>query len=265
MKIVVIGGGGFIGTRLAGRLRQGGHEVVAASPSSGVNTVSGDGLPEAMEGAHVVVDVSNSPSYDAKVALDFFFTSGNNLLAATRAAGVGHHVVLSIVGTDRMQDSGYFRGKLLQEQLVRESDRPHTIVRSTQFFEFMDGIAGFSTVDQIVRLSPAYVQPVAADDVVEFLARTAFQEPVDGVVEVAGPHSFHLNNVVGRVLAAKLDERLVIADPDARYLGARLDDRTLIPDGTAMIAPTTLEDWLSRTLPVPRAVEHGGLKAASAS
>jgi uncharacterized protein YbjT (DUF2867 family) len=264
MKIVVIGGSGLIGTRLVGRLRQGGHDVIAASPASGVNAVSGDGLPEAMEGTHVVIDVSNSPSYEAKTAWDFFFAAGNNLLAAERAAGVGHHVVLSIVGTDRMQDSGYFRAKLLQEQIVRGSDRPHTIVRSTQFFEFMDRIAGFSTVDQIVRLSPAYVQPVAADDVVEFLAKTAMQAPVNGIVEVAGPHSFHLNNVVGRVLAAKLDERLVIADPDARYLGVQLDDVALVPSGTAMIAPTTLEEWMVREIPVPGAAGHSDLKAASA-
>jgi uncharacterized protein YbjT (DUF2867 family) len=250
MKVVVIGGSGLIGSRLVGRLRHGGHEVVAASPASGINTVTGDGLPEAMEGTSVVIDASNSPSLDDAGARQFFYTSGNNLVAVERAAKVDHHIVLSIVGTDRLRDSGYYRAKLIQEQLVRESELPHTIVRSTQFFEFLDGIAGFSTVDRIVRLPPASVQPVAADDVVDALANLAVQAPINGIVEIAGPHSFRLNGIVERVLAAKFDDRLVIADPDARYFGAVLDDTMLVPAGTAVIAPTSFEDWLNRTVPM---------------
>lgn len=250
MKIVVIGGTGLLGSRLVGRLRQGGHQVIAASPASGVNTITGDGLPEAMEGAQVVIDASNSPSLEDDGARDFFLTSGSNLMAAERAAGVTHHIVLSIVGTDRLRESGYYRAKLIQEQLVRESELAHTIVRSTQFFEFLESIAGYSTVDRIVRLSPVYVQPVAADDVAEALASLAFREPVNGIVEIAGPHSFHLNGIVGRILAAKYDDRLVIADPDARYFGAVLDDTMLVPSGAAIIAPTSFEDWLNRALPL---------------
>jgi uncharacterized protein YbjT (DUF2867 family) len=251
MKIVVIGGSGLIGTRLVGRLRQGAHIVVGASPASGVNTMSGDGLPEALEGADVVVDVSNSPSHDAKAAAAFFQKSAANLLSAEQSAGVKHHVVLSIVGTDRMRASGYYRAKLTQEQIVRESGQPYSILRSTQFFEFLEQIAGYSMVDQVVRLSPAFVQPVAADDVVEMLAQLAMQPAMNGILEIAGPHSFHLNNVVARVLATKFDERLVVADPDARYFGALLNDGTLVPDGTAVIAPTSFEDWLHRIMPLP--------------
>jgi uncharacterized protein YbjT (DUF2867 family) len=249
MNIVVIGGSGLIGSRLVGRLRQGGHEVIAASPASGVNTVTGDGLPEALEGADIVIDVANSPSLDGAAAWDFFFASGNNLMAAERAAGVGHHIALSVVGTDRLQQSGYFRAKLLQEQLVRDSGRPHTIVRSTQFFEFMDRIAGPSPLAQVLRLSPAFVQPIAADDVAESLAAVAFEAPADGILEIAGPQSFHLNELVGRVLAARLDERLVVADPDAPYFGVRLSDLTLVPGHDARLARTTFEEWLIRTMP----------------
>jgi uncharacterized protein YbjT (DUF2867 family) len=249
MKIVVIGASGFIGTRLVGRLRHGAHDVVAASPASGVNTISGDGLPEAMEGAAVVIDVSNSPTYDDAPARDFFVTSGSNLMAAERAAHVAHHIVLSIVGTDRLQGSGYFRGKLIQEQIVRESGQPHTIVRSTQFFEFLERVAGYSMANQVVRLSPALVQPVAVDDVVEILAQFALLRPMNGVVELAGPHSFRLNKAVARVLESKFDDRLVVADPDAPYFGVILNEATLVPDGTAIIAPTSFEDWLRRMMP----------------
>jgi uncharacterized protein YbjT (DUF2867 family) len=249
MKILVIGGSGLIGSRLVGRLRQGGHEVIAASPATGVNTVTGDGLPEAMEGTDVVVDVANSPSLDGPTAWDFFFESGSNLMAAERASDVKHHITLSVVGTDKLQESGYFRAKLIQEQLVQESDRPYTILRSTQFFEFMDRMAGAGTVDQIVRLPPAFVQPVAADDVAETLATLALRPPVGGMVELAGPQSFHLSDLVGRVLAAKLDDRLVVADPDALYFGALLNDLTLVPSGEPIIGPTSFEDWLSREIP----------------
>ncbi len=256
MKVVVIGGSGLIGSKLVGTLRRGGHVVVAASPASGVNTVTGDGLPEAMEGADVVIDVSNPPSFDDTAARDFFYASGTNLMAAERVVGVGHHIVLSIVGTDRLQDSGYFRAKLVQEQLVRGSERPHTILRSTQFFEFLDGIADSSMVDQVVRLPVASVQPVAADDVADALAEMAFRVPVNGVVEFAGPQSYHLNHLVERVLAARLDDRLVVADPNARYFGAILDDTTLVPMGPAVIAPTSFDDWLSRRMPVVLVDRH---------
>jgi uncharacterized protein YbjT (DUF2867 family) len=249
VKIVVIGGSGLIGTKLVGRLRQGGHDVVAASPSSGVNTVTGDGLPDAMEDAQVVVDVANSPSFDGAVAWDFFFTSGHNILAAEAAAGVKHHVALSVVGTDRLLDSGYFRAKLVQEELIRESGIPYTILRSTQFFEFMGGMASANTESQIVRLSPALTQPVAADDVAETLAQISLRAPVNGIVELAGPEPFRLSDIVGRVLAVNHDERLVIADPDAKYFGVHLQERTLIPSENPYIAPTNLDAWLSRNQP----------------
>jgi uncharacterized protein YbjT (DUF2867 family) len=247
MRILIIGGSGLIGSRLVGRLRQGGHHVIAASPSTGVNTVSGDGLPEAMEGTDVVVDVANSPSFDATVAWDFFFASGHNIFAAEKAAGVKHHIALSVVGTDRLLDSGYFRAKLLQEQLAQESAIPHTIARSTQFFEFMRSIAGSNTESPLVRLSPALTQPVAADDVAETLAQIAVRPPVNGTVEVAGPEPFRLCDIVGRVLAADHDERLVIADPRASYFGVHLEERTLLPDGRPHIAPTSIDAWLSRS------------------
>jgi uncharacterized protein YbjT (DUF2867 family) len=211
-----------------------------------VNTVTGDGLPEAMEGTDVVVDVANSPTFDGAAAWDFFFTSGHNLLAAEMSSGVKHHVALSVVGTDRLQDSGYFRAKLVQEQLVEESGVPYTILRSTQFFEFMRGIAGSSIEDRVVRLSPALTQPVAADDVAEALAQIAIRSPVNSIVELAGPEPFRLTDIVGRVLASNHDERIVVADPDARYFGVHLDERTLIPAGQPRIAPTSLELWLSR-------------------
>lgn len=249
MKVVVIGGSGLIGSKLVALLRQGGHDVVAASPSSGVNTVTGDGLPEAMEDAQVVVDVANSPSFDGAVAWDFFFTSGRNIFAAEAAAGVAHHVALSVVGTDRLLESGYFRAKLVQEDLVRESGIPYTILRSTQFFEFMGGIAGSNTETRVVRLPPALTQPVAADDVAETLARLSLQAPANGIVELAGPQPFRLSDIVGRVLAVNHDERLVIADPEAKYFGVHLDERTLVPAETPWVAPTTLEAWLSRHQP----------------
>lgn len=249
MKIVVIGGSGLIGSKLVGRLRQGGHDVIAASPSSGVNTVTGDGLPEAMEDTQVVVDVANSPSFESAAAWDFFFTSGHNLLAAETAAGVKHHVALSVVGTDRLQDSGYFRAKLVQEDLVRESGLPYTILRSTQFFEFMGGIAGSNTESQVVRLSPALTQPVAADDVAEALARISLRAPTNGIVELAGPEPYRLSDIVGRVLAKVNDERLVIADPEARYFGVHLEEKTLIPATSPWVAPTSLDAWLSANTP----------------
>lgn len=250
MKIVVIGGTGLIGTKLVGRLRQGGHMVVAASPGTGVNSVTGDGLSEALEGTDVVVDVANSPSFAADAAWDFFLRSGQNLMAAESAAGVRHHVALSVVGTERLLGSGYFRAKLLQEKLVQDSGRPFTILRATQFFEFMKNIAGSSMDGQIVKLSPALVQPVAADDVAEALAGIVVRPPVNGTVELAGPQSFHLSDLVGRVLAATLDERIVIADRHASYFGVELDEKTLMPGGAPHIAPTRFETWLDATVHV---------------
>ncbi|ODT74269.1 MAG: NmrA family transcriptional regulator [Pelagibacterium sp. SCN 64-44] len=247
MKIVVIGGSGLIGSRLVGRLRQGGHFVVAASPSTGVNTVTGDGLPEAMEDAQVVIDVANSPSFEGAVAWDFFFTSCHNLFAAESAAGVRHHLALSVVGTDHLLDSGYFRAKYLQEQLIAESGVPYTILRATQFFEFMGGIAASSTQDRIVRLPPALTQPVAADDVAETLAQLAVRPPANGRLELAGPQPYRLSDVVDRVLAVNHDERLVISDPSATYFGIRIDERALIPGpGQPFIGAIGLDDWLAR-------------------
>jgi uncharacterized protein YbjT (DUF2867 family) len=250
MKIVVIGGTGLIGTKLVGRLRQFGHAVVAASPGTGVNSVTGDGLPEAMEGTDVVVDVANSPSFAADAAWDFFLRSGQNLMAAESASGVRHHIALSVVGTERLLGSGYFRAKLLQERLVRESGRPFTILRATQFFEFMKSIAGSSMDGQVVKLSPALVQPVAADDVAAALADIVVGPPVNDTVELAGPEPFHLSDLVGRILAAGLDERIVIADRHASYFGVELDDETLMPGRTPHIAQTAFETWLGSAVRV---------------
>lgn len=249
MKIVVIGGSGLIGSKVVNYLRQGGHQVIAASPSSGVNTVTGDGLPEAMEDTEVVVDVANSPAFDGATAWDFFFKSGHNLLAAESAARVKHHVALSVVGTDRLQDSGYFRAKLVQEQLIQESTIPYTILRSTQFFEFMGGIAGSNTESRIVRLSPALMQPIAADDVAQTLARISLRKPINGIIELAGPEPYRLSDIVGRVLAEVKDDRLVIADPDAKYFGVHLEEKTLIPDRDPWVAPTSLDAWLAHNTP----------------
>lgn len=251
MKVLVIGGSGLIGSRVVARLRQGGHEVIAASPSTGVNTVTGDGLFEAMDGTDVVVDVANSPSFDSAVAWDFFFNSGHNVFAAETSAKVKHHVALSVVGTEQLQDSGYFRAKQLQEQIIEESGVPYTILRATQFFEFLNGVAGFSTgEDQIVRLPPAMMQPVAADDVGETLAQLALRQPAHDRVELAGPQSYRLSDVVGRVLAVNHDERLVIADPKAKYFGVSISERTLVPVGqNPFIGAVSLDAWLARTQP----------------
>lgn len=249
MKVVVIGGTGLIGSKLVGLLREGAHEVIAASPMSGVNTVTGDGLSEAMEGAEIVIDVANSPSFESPVAWDFFFASGNNLMAVEKAAGIKHHVTLSVVGTDRMLDSGYFRAKLMQEDLVRSSGLPYTILRSTQFFEFMGGIANSNAQSQLVRLSPALVRPVAADDVAEALGEVAVTAPLYRIAEFAGPEEFRLCDAVGRVLAANHDERLVVADARAPYFGIQLQERTLLPQGEPSTAPTSLDDWIARTTP----------------
>jgi uncharacterized protein YbjT (DUF2867 family) len=263
MKIVVIGGTGLIGTKLVNKLRQSGHEVVAASPASGVNTITGEGLAEALAGAQVVVDVANSPSFEDKAVLEFFETSGRNLLAAEAAAGVGHHVALSVVGTDRLQESGYFRGRMAQENLIKASKIPCTILRSTQFFEFLNGIAESATDGQTVRLSPAFVQPVVSDDVAAALADVTLGAPVNGTVELAGPEQFRLDELVRRFLSANQDARQVVADVHARYFGAELNDQSLIPGDNPRIAPTRFEDWLDRSIPQKEVSEAGSAPRSS--
>jgi uncharacterized protein YbjT (DUF2867 family) len=249
MKIVVIGGSGLIGTKLVNKLRELGHEVVAASPTSGVNTITGEGLAEALAGAQVVVDVANSPSFEDKAVLAFFETSGRNLLAAEAAAGVGHHVALSVVGTNRLLQSGYFRAKMAQEDLIKASKVPYTILRSTQFFDFMGGIAQSATDGQTVRLSPALMQPVVSDDVAAALADVTLGAPVNGTIELAGPEQFRLDELVRRFLSANQDARQVVADVHARYFGAELNDHSLVPGDNPRIAPTRFEDWFSRSRP----------------
>lgn len=248
MKIVVIGGTGLIGSKLVARLRQGGHEVLAASPNTGVNTVTGEGLAEALAGAQVVVDVANSPSLEDEPALAFFETSGRNLLEAEAAAGVGHHLALSVVGTERLLESGYFRAKMVQENLIKASGIPYTILHSTQFFEFINGIIKSGEDGDVIRLSPALVQPIAAEDVAAALADLTLGPPVNGIVEVAGPEQFPIDGLARTVLAANRDGRQVIADVQARYFGAKLSDRTLTPGDHPRLAPTRFADWLSRSL-----------------
>jgi uncharacterized protein YbjT (DUF2867 family) len=247
MKIVVIGGTGLIGSKLVEKLRKDGHEALPAAPNTGVNTLTGEGLAEALEGAQVVVDVANAPAWDDAAVLDFFQTSARNLLAAETAAGVGHHVTLSIVGTDRLPDSGYFRAKLAQEELVKAGPVPYTIVRATQFFEFIGRIADSGAEGDTIRLSPALVQPEAADDVASTLADVAVGAPLNDTVELAGPEVFRLDELARRVLKANDDPRQVTADPHARYFDAELDDQSLTPGEDARIAPTHFEDWLSQS------------------
>jgi uncharacterized protein YbjT (DUF2867 family) len=249
MKIVVIGGSGLIGTKLVKNLHQHGHEVVAASPSSGVNTLTGEGLAEVLTKAQVVVDVANSPSFEDKAALEFFETSGRNLLAVESAAGVGHHVALSVVGTDRLLASGYFRAKMAQENLIKASKIPYTILRSTQFFEFVGAIAQSATEGQTVRLSSALVQPVVSDDVAAALADVAVAEPLNGAIELAGPERIRLDELVRRFLSATRDTRKVTTDVHALYFGIELNDQSLTPGDNPRIGPTRFEDWLSRSIP----------------
>ena len=227
MKIVVIGGSGLIGTKLVNKLRQLGHEVVAASPSSGVNTITGEGLAEGLGGAQVVVDVANSPSWEDKAVLEFFETSGRNLLAAEAAAGVAHHIALSVVGTERLLASGYFRAKMAQEKLIKASPVPYTIVRATQFFEFVGGIAQSATDGQTVRLSPALMQPIVSDDVAAAMADVTVGAPVNGTIEIAGPERIPLDKLVGRFLTATQDPRKVVTDAHARYFGVAVNDQSL--------------------------------------
>jgi uncharacterized protein YbjT (DUF2867 family) len=247
MKIVVIGGSGLIGSKLVARLTELGHEAVAASPNSGVNTITGDGLAEALSGASVVVDVSNAPSFETTAVLAFFETSTRNLLAAEVAAGVGHHVALSVVGTGRLSESGYFRAKIAQERLIRDGSIPYSIVHATQFFEFIKSIAQAATDGNTVRLAPVLIQPIAADDVARAVARICLGSPVNDIVEVAGPEEFRLDELIRRALREEGDTREVVADPDARYFGAALHERTLVPDGEARLGETRFNDWLSQS------------------
>jgi uncharacterized protein YbjT (DUF2867 family) len=249
MKIVVIGGSGLIGKRLVNHLRQKAQEVVAASPSSGVNAITGEGLAEALTGAQVVVDVANAPSWEDAAVLDFFETSSRNLLAAEAAAGVGHHVALSVVGTDRLLASGYFRAKMAQENLIKASRLPYTIVRATQFFEFVSGIAQFSTEGATVRLPAALMQPIAADDVAAALAEVAVAQPLNATVELAGPEPIRMDELVRRFLSASGDPRKVMTDARARYYGLEVNDQSLVPGANPRLGPTRFEDWLSHSLP----------------
>jgi uncharacterized protein YbjT (DUF2867 family) len=244
MKIVVIGGSGLIGTKVVKKLTEQGHEALPASPNTGVDATTGRGLAEALARAEVVVDVSNSPSFEDAAALAFFENSGRNLARAEREAGVRHHVALSVVGTDRLQDSGYFRAKLAQERLIKTSGIPYTIIRATQFFEFLGAIAGPGTDDRRVRLSNASFQPIAADDVAKAVAHAALGSPVNDTIEIAGPERLPLSELVARYLKATNDPREVVSDPQARYFGVRLDDRSLVPGDNPHLGTIRLEDWL---------------------
>jgi uncharacterized protein YbjT (DUF2867 family) len=246
MKIVVIGGSGLIGSKTVERLRTKGHDVVSASPASGVNTLTGEGVAQAVAGAHVVIDLSNSPSFEEKAVVEFFETAGRNLLAAEKAAGVGHHVALSVVGTERLQSSGYFKGKMVQENLIRNSGIPYTIVHSTQFFEFTGAIAQTGTVGQVTHVPTAYFQPIFSDDVADAMVAVALAPPVNGVVEIAGPEKVRMSDLVARYLAAIKDPRQVVGDSRARYYGYEIDDGTLVPGNSPRIGATRFDDWLSR-------------------
>lgn len=250
MKIVIIGATGLIGSKTTARLRAKGHEVIAASPNTGINTITGEGLAEALAGAQVVVDLANSPSFEDKAVMEFFETSGHNLLAAEKAAGVKHHIALSVVGTERLQESGYFRAKLVQEKLIREAGIPYTIVHSTQFMEFLAGIAQSGMVDGKVHLSPAYVQPIASDDVADAMAEIALQAPADGMIEIAGPQRFRLNELVARYLEATGDTLQVVADEQARYFGAHLDEDSLVSNNNPGLGTVGFEQWFSLSRPV---------------
>jgi uncharacterized protein YbjT (DUF2867 family) len=248
MKIVVIGGAGLIGSTTVANLARLGHETIAASPSTGVNTITGEGLAEALAGADVVVDVSNSPSFEDEPVMTFFQTSSRNLLAAAQAAGVKHHVALSVVGVDGLQSSGYFRAKLAQEALIKASSLPWTILRSTQFFQFVSGIVHSAAEGEAIRLSPALVQPIAADDVATVLTQVVVGAPRNDTLEVAGPESFRLDLFAEQYLNAQQDPREVIADPKARYFGAELDDRSLTPGPNPILGEVTFEQWLDEQI-----------------
>src|SRR5262245_34945580 len=258
MKIVVLGGNGLIGTKLVKNLRQHGHEVVAASRSTGINLLTGEGLAQALAGAQVVVDVTNAPSWEDNAVLEFFETSGRNLAAAEVAAGVGHHVALSVVGTDRLLASGYFRAKMAQENLIKASPIPYTIVRATQFFEFVGGIAQAATEGQTVRLPPILMQPIQADDVAAAVADAALAEPLNGTFELAGPEPIRQDDLVRQFLAATGDPRTVITDPKALYYGITVNDQSLTPGDHPRLGPTRFEDWLRHQAEPGTAPDRGG-------
>jgi uncharacterized protein YbjT (DUF2867 family) len=247
MKIVIIGGTGLIGSKIVPILRQGGHEVVAASPKTGVNSITGEGLKEAMAGTQVVIDLANSPSFEDKAVLEFFETSGRNLHSAEAAAGVRHHVALSIVGTDRTPENGYFRAKVAQEKLIKTSGIPYTIIRSTQFMEFLGPIANSAADGNKVRLSPGLFQPIAADDVAAIVADVALAPPRSGIVEIAGPERAPFYEIIARYLKAVGDPREVVSDPEARYFGGRVEERSLVPLGEARLGRIGLDEWFRRS------------------
>jgi uncharacterized protein YbjT (DUF2867 family) len=249
MKIVVIGGTGLIGSKVVDKLRRKGHDAIAAAPNTGVNTITGEGLDEALAGADVVIDVANSPSFEDQAAMDFFETAGRNLVVAEQAAGVAHHVALSVVGTERLQDSGYFRAKLAQEALIKASPIPYTLVRATQFFEFLRGIAQSATDGVTVRLSHSLFQPMAAEDVAEAVVSAALAPPAQSMIEVAGPATYYIDELVGEVLMHDGDPRAVIVDAEAPYFGVRLTERALIPETTARPGSTTFDWWLANVPP----------------
>jgi uncharacterized protein YbjT (DUF2867 family) len=261
MKIVVIGGTGLVGSKVVEKLRQRGHEAVAAAPNTGVNTLTGEGLAAAVAGAEVVVDVSNSPSFEDQAAMEFFQTAGRNIAAAEAAAGVRHHVALSVVGTERLLDSGYFRAKLAQEQLIKASPIPYTIVHATQFFEFIRSIAGFSMKDGAVHLPPVRFQPMSAEDVASAIVDVALGKPVNGTVEIGGPETFTLDAAVRMVLGYDRDPRQVVADPDAPYFGVSVSEATLVPGPGARLGSTTLDWWLAH-VPAPSSMTQPSAPAA---
>jgi len=249
MKIVVIGGTGLIGSKVVAKLKQKGHEAIAAAPSTGVNTMTGEGLAEALAGAEVVVDVANSPSFEDQAAMDFFQTAGKNLTAAEVAAGAKHHVALSVIGTERLQESGYFRAKLAQESLIKNSPIPYTLIRATQFFEFIRAIAQEATEGDTVRPSHSLFQPMAAEDVATAVAEAALAAPVNSTVEIAGPDTFHIDEIVGKVLEYDKDPRTVVVDPRALYFGLKLSDQSLVPGPNPRLGSTKFDWWLTYVPP----------------
>lgn len=248
MKIVIIGGTGLIGTKTVARLAARGHDVIAASPNTGINTITGEGLSKALEGAEIVIDLANSPSFEDTAVMEFFQASGRNLLSAANAAGVRHHIALSVVGTDQLQGSGYFRAKKAQEDLIKASGIPFTIVHSTQFFEFVSGIANAGTVGNDTHLSTAFIQPISSNDVADAMTVFALGEPVNGIVEIAGPDRFRMHELVAKYLCAMQDPRTVIADPKAAYFGVELSENALVPGINPRLGTNRFEDWLGHSI-----------------
>lgn len=263
MKVVVIGGTGLIGAKVVKLLNDRGHEAIAASPNTGVNTLTGEGLAEVLAGASVVVDVSNSPSFEDAAVMDFFQTSTRNLLDSEAAAGVGHHVILSIVGCDTLPDSGYMRAKVAQEKLIKESPIPYSIVRATQFFEFLKRIADSATEGNTVRLPACDFQPMAADDVAGFVAKVAMESPLNGTVEIAGPERLRFDEFISRGLNANQDSRAIVVDPHARYFGTELSERSLVPGDGALLGETSFDNWLNESNQTAQNERHSAAGAAT--